>query len=171
MGSGAAVVGTGTQYLTANLSTLPLANSRPYIWAVLKLDSTAGVQYSVSPAGGGANGLRLFSNHFEGRWNCVGGLDAIVGPVADTNPHLIETGALATTAARLVVDGVAYAGNRTDAIAASQTSLWLLCSNTGLNIMTGRLSEFVISKNPPSAAQLLAMRAYFRARPYGLTIA
>lgn len=166
--------------LTVVLGSALAAGSRPYLWVVAQATGSnpSGTQWvtfqndaldSLVYLTNNATNWRLHANVEAG-----GALEQITGPVLDLNPHLFEFGALTATPGKFRVDGVAYdtGAAYTDGVFKNLTRLTLSGVEFGgsfFSHMNARLGSVVVATSIPTAAQLTAMRSYFRDR-YGLTV-
>lgn len=174
----------GTQNLWGVMAAALAAASRPYFWLVAAANATPAsttIRRAVSVSD------PAVANTTFGVWAFTGqpptthattassaaladGAEAINTAAWDLAPHLFEYGALATATGKAVVDGTAYDGTRTGALANALTDLRLFHNSSSAATANATIAELVIASSLPDAAQAAAMRAYFKNR-YALTIA
>jgi hypothetical protein len=159
----------------ATLVSQPPAGSRLYLWCVhqfVAAPAAVAMPMCVYPSGGvPATHMQVRGSNTTWFYNLNNTTEG-AGPAIDTSRHLYECGHLSVTTAKFAFDGTTTNGANTNATATAATDRVRIFGNqAGASLANCRFKTAVLVVGEPTAAQIAAMRTWFRSRSLGITIA
>ena len=157
------------------LTSQPPSGSRLYLWCVhqfLAIPGAVAMPMCVYPSGGSpATHMQVRGSDTFWFYNLNNTTEG-AGPATDTNGHLYECGHLSVVTAKFVFDGIPTDGANTNATQTAATDRIRIFGNqTGASLPNARIKSIVLISGEPTTAQRDAMRAWYRSRDLGFSIA